>query len=117
MLYLVNGEYDREFYSKQVNRITENIRNMVLKNTGKKPYEQKLNEVRKVIFSQDQINLVLKEQLKERCFENSQFCVFIGLVILRAINEGDYDSIVPNFLDIIHKDTEKLLNDNEDEEK
>lgn len=55
MLYIVNGDYDREFFNKQVNRITAQVRDMIMKNTGKKPYEQKLNEVRKIIFSSDQI--------------------------------------------------------------
>lgn len=111
MLFLVNGDYDREFFSKQVNRITQNIRDLIMNNSGKKPYEQKLTEVRKIIFSQDQINSVLNDNLKEHCFENSQFCVFVGLALQRLIIDGNYTEVVENFIDIITKDLEKNLKD------
>ena len=85
MLYLVNGDYDREFFNKQVNRITQDIRDLIVFNTGKKPVEQKLKEVRKLLFNQETINQCLDEDFKEHSFQNSQFCVFIGLVLQRLV--------------------------------
>lgn len=113
MLYQINGEYDREYFNKQVNRITQEVRDMVVINTGKKPLDQKLKEVRKVLFSQEVILEQFDQDFKDKCFLNSQFCVFIGLVLQKNLLDDNYDRVVEKFVEILEEDTEEALADNE----
>lgn len=113
MLYQINGEYDREYFNKQVNRITQEIRDMIVTNSGKKPLDQKLKEVRKVLFSQEVILEQFDQDFKDKCFLNSQFCVFIGLVLQKLILDDNYDSVVVKFVSILEEDTNMCLTDNE----
>jgi len=86
---------------------------MVVINTGKKPLDQKLKEVRKVLFSQEVILEQFDQDFKDKCFLNSQFCVFIGLVLQKNLLDDNYDRVVEKFVEILEEDTEEALADNE----
>merc|ERR1712216_724554 len=86
---------------------------MIVTNTGKKPLEQKLKEVRKVLFSQEVILENFDQDFKDKCLLNSQFCVFIGLVLQKLILDDNYDKVVEKFVNILEEDTKMCLKDNE----
>jgi len=86
---------------------------MIVTNTGKKPLEQKLKEVRKVLFSQEVIMEQFDQDFKDKCFLNSQFCVFIGLVLQKQILDSNYDQVVEKFVNILEEDTKMCLKDSE----
>jgi hypothetical protein len=116
MLYIVNGDFDREFFSKAVNRITQPIRDFIVTNAGKKPWEAKLTEARNGLFNQEMILGLFEDNFKENCFGNSQFCVFIGLLLQRLITDKNYDEAVTKFVDLLITDTCAALVEAEDSE-
>lgn len=116
MLYIVNGDFDREFFSKAVNRITQPIRDFIVTNSGKKPSEAKLTEARNSLFNQEMILGLFEDNFKENCFGNSQFCVFIGLLLQRLITDKNYDEAVTKFVDLLITDTCAALVEAEDSE-
>lgn len=117
MLFVVNGDFEREFFAQANKRcISANMKEFLIKNNGKKPFDLKLSEVRKFVLNDAALITCFTNDFKKRCFENAQFCVFIGLVIKALIVDGDYENFVNQFVNILVEDTKQVLSGDEEDD-
>lgn len=113
LLFIINGDFDREFYHKNSNKITEGVKKFLTRNSEgviTKNHEEKLGAIRDVIFTTKSISKLFenREKFQEKCFNGAQFCVLIGLVFKRLLNDESFENTVDIFIDILESNTQSL---------